>query len=278
MGADTEQLRVLVITGGHPFQADPFFEAFAADDDLMWAHCPQPAARRWLARMRPGDWDAVVFYDMPGVGLRSPQPEAPPAELVAGMERLFDGGQGVVFLHHAIASWPAWDEYARWVGGRFHYRPARLAGTDWPDSGYAFDVTHRLTPASAGHPVLRGLEDGFTLTDELYLAPVFEDEVVPLLRSDAVFSDDRFWSAALAVAGRRDSRDGWHHPPGSDLVAWARVARRSPAVYIQPGDGPSAYGDPAWRRLVGNAIRWVASPAAREWAAGGDQAGGASSQ
>lgn len=278
MGADGEHLRVLVITGGHPFQAEPFFEAFTADTGLAWAHCPQPAARRWLSDLQPGEWDAVVFYDMPGVGLRAPAPETPPAEVVSGMGRLLDGGQGMVFLHHAIASWPAWEEYAHWVGGRFHYRPGGLAGVDWPDSGYAFDVTHRLTPAS-GHPVLSGLEGGFTLTDELYLAPVLENEVVPLLRSDAAFTYDRFFSSALAVAGRRDSRDGWHHPPGSDLVAWAKVSRRSPVVYIQPGDGPSAYAHPAWRRLLGNAIRWVASPAAHEWAARGcSQAGAELSQ
>lgn len=268
MSGGRARLRVLVVTGGHPFQAEPFFEVFSADDGLVWAHCPQPAAGRWLSGMEPGEWDAVVFYDMPGVGLRGPGPETPPADLVTGMGRLLDAGQGLVFLHHAIASWPAWDEYAHWVGGRFHYRPGRLAGRDWPDSGYSFDVTHRLSPVAPGHPVLSGLEEGFVLTDELYLAPVLEEEVVPLLRSDATFTDDRFWSAALAVAGRRESRTGWRHPPGPDLAAWAKVARRSPVVYIQPGDGPSAYANPAWRLLLGNAIRWVASPRAHEWATG----------
>ncbi|HET9078487.1 MAG TPA: ThuA domain-containing protein [Acidimicrobiales bacterium] len=266
-------LRVLVITGGHPFQAEPFFQIFDADDGIVWAHAAQPGARRWLARMRPGEFDALVFYDMPGVGLdrgRPPQPETPPDDLVAGMRALLDGGQGVVFLHHAIASWPAWDEYAQWVGGRFLYRPGSLAGRDWPDSGYAFDVTHHLSPVDPDHPVLRGLAEGLTLTDELYLAPVLEDQVVPLLRSDAVFTEDRFWSSAAAISGRRDSRDGWHHPPGSDLAAWAKRARRSPVVYLQPGDGPSAYADPGWRRLLANAIRWVASQDAHNWAAGSD--------
>lgn len=260
-------LRVLVITGGHPFEADPFFQAFDSDEGIVWAHAPQPGVRRWLASMEPEEWDALVFYDMPGVGLRQGGiPEPPPADLVAGMERLLDAGQGLVFLHHAIASWPAWDEYAHWIGGRFLYRPGRLAGQDWPDSGYAFDVAQRLSPVGPGHPVLDGLEGGLTLTDEIYLAPVLEDEVVPLLRSDASFTEDRFWSSAAAIAGRRDSRDGWHHPPGSNLAAWAKTARHSPVVYLQPGDGPSAYGDPGWRRLLANAIRWVASDPAHEWA------------
>jgi len=263
-------LRVLVTTGGHPFEPGPFFEAFDADEGIVWAHAPQPGVRRWLAGMRPGEFDALVFYDMPGVGLdrgQPPEPETPPPDLVAGMRALLDGGQGVVFLHHAIASWPAWEEYSHWVGGRFLYRSGEFAGRHWPDSGYAFDVTHRVVPVAPGHPVLSGIEEGLTLTDELYLAPVLEDEVVPLLRSDATFRDDHFWSSSAAIAGRMNSRDGWHHPPGSHLVAWAKRARRSPAVYLQPGHGPSTYADPGWRRLLGNAIRWVSSPEAHEWAA-----------
>ncbi len=258
-----------MVTGGHPYEPKPFFEAFDALPGIVWAHAPQPGVRRWLAQMQPGEFDALVFYDMPGVGLdrgRPPVPEAPPAELVEGMSRLLEAGQGVVFMHHAIASWPAWEEYSHWVGGRFLYRPGPAGGRDWPDSGYAFAVTHHLSAVDPSHPVLEGLEEGLTLTDELYLAPVFEDEVVPLLRSDATFSQDRFWSAALAISGKMNSRDGWSHPDGSNLVAWAKRARRSPAVYLQPGDGPSAYADPAWRQLLHNAISWVASDDARRWA------------
>jgi len=269
VGTSEELLRVLVVTGGHPYQADPFFAAFSADPGLVWAHAPQPSAQAWLAAPVTGQWDAIVFYDMPGVGLRPgalPEPESPPPALMEGMRRLLDSGQGIVFLHHAIASWPKSDEYAHWVGGRFLYRPGRLAERDWPDSGYAFDVRHHLTPVDPRHPVLAGLEMGLTLTDELYLAPVLEDEVIPLLRSDAAFTEDRFWSAAAAVQGRLNSRNGWTHPPGSDLVAWAKRSRRSPVVYLQPGDGPSAYADEAWRKLLGNAIRWVASDEGHVWA------------
>jgi hypothetical protein len=32
-------------------------------------------------------------------------------------------------------------------------------------------------------------------------------------------------------------------------------------VYLALGDGPTAYENPAFRRLIGNAIRWVAAEA-----------------
>jgi hypothetical protein len=36
------------------------------------------------------------------------------------------------------------------------------------------------------------------------------------------------------------------------------AAVSSRLVYLQPGDGPSVYDDANYRRLVENAIRWVA--------------------
>ena len=134
-----------------------------------------------------------------------------------------------------------------------------------PDSGYAHDVTQRLTPV-AGHPVTQGLPESFTLTDEPYLAEILaggnggigDGEVTPLLHSDARFTQDRFFSAQNAVRGEMYSRDGWDHADGTNLCGWAKEAGRSRLVYLQPGDGAGAYESPHYRRLVDNAIRWTA--------------------
>jgi type 1 glutamine amidotransferase len=137
----------------------------------------------------------------------------------------------------------------------------------YPDSGYRFDVTHRVEVLDPTHPVCAGLDDGFTITDELYCFPVFEDHVVPLMRTTFDTSDDsQFFSADLGIRGRRNSNEGWHHPPGSDLVAWVKNAGNSPIVYLQFGDGPTAYGNPSFRRALANAIDWVASDDAHAWA------------
>jgi uncharacterized protein len=257
-------LDVLVVTGGHPFEAAPFFATFDALDGIRWTAANAPA---------PGH-DVVVFYDMPGVRFTRGEP---PVELIeptdeqrAVITALQDGGCGLVFLHHAIAGWPAWEAYAHLVGGRFHYVPATLDGVDYPDSGYRFDVRHTVEVLDPDHPVCAGLGASFEITDELYCAPVLTGEVVALMRTRFDTADPtNFSSSGLAIRGRRDSNEGWTHPPGSELVAWVKRGGRAPVVYLQFGDGPVTYADPNYRLALGNAIRWTASDEAKAWAAGG---------
>jgi hypothetical protein len=46
------------------------------------------------------------------------------------------------------------------------------------------------------------------VTDEAYLCPVFEDEVVPLLRSDHAVESGGFWSAdAVAWVASAEARE-----------------------------------------------------------------------
>ena len=213
---------------------------------------------------RPGT-TSLSSTTCPGCG--SPASD-PPAELIepsadqrAVIDQLCADGAGLVFLHHAVAGWPAWPEYAELVGGRFHYQPGRMGGVDYPDSGYVFDVTHTVEVLAPEHPVCAGLGESFTLTDELYCFPVLSDDVTPLMRTTFDTSDaSQFFSADLAIRGQRESNDGWTHPPGSDLVAWTRQAGASRVVYLQFGDGPVTYADPAFRRALSNAIGWAARP------------------
>ena len=174
----------------------------------------------------------------------------------------------MVFLHHAVAGWPAWPEYAEIVGGRFHYQPASLRGANYPDSGYKFDATHTVSLIEPDHPICTGLPGSFEITDELYLFPVFEADVTPLMRSDFDFEAAQFFSADLAIRGQRNSNAGWTHPRGSNCVAWVHARRNSPLAYLQFGDGPAAYSNPNYRRALSNAIRWAASAEAHSWAAG----------
>ncbi len=256
-----------VVTKGHPFDHDAFFAVFdqlSRTGDIGWTHVEHPEALELVEPERAADFDVFVMYDMPGLEFTGGDPPVnfidPPSGYREKFQQLLDAGKGMVFMHHAVAGWPTWPGYAEIVGGRFHYQPAELRNAAYPDSGYRHDVTHTVEVVDATHPVCAGVDPSFSITDEVYLFPVFEDDVVPLMRSTHGFVADNFYSADLAIRGTRNSAEGWNHPPGSDLVAWANSQPNSPVVYLQFGDGPQTYADPNYRKILANAIAWVADP------------------
>jgi len=249
-----------VVTGGHPFVAEAFFEIFAWFDDIQWHALETPEIGH----------DVLVFYDMPGLTFTRGEPPVlfphPPDQVTETFDALANDGTGLVFLHHAIASWPAEEWFADMVGGRFHYQPGKWRTVEYPDSGYLFDVTHRVEVLDVDHPVCDGLGTSFSLTDELYCFPVDESSVHPLMATDFPVDDcSRFYSADSAIRGRRNDNTGWTHPTGSRLVAWAKTHGRAPLVYLQFGDGPVTYANPMFRRCLHNAITWTSSDEARNW-------------
>ena len=246
-------IEILLITKGHPFERAPFFSVFDEMDGVSYTHVEQPAAQALFDPRYAEPFDAFVLYDMPGVRFDQPAFPEPPDHLRRNLRALTEAGKGLVFLHHAIAGWPAWPEYGDLIGGRFLYLPTSSA----QDSGYRHGVTHTVSVV-ADHPVTQDLPRAFSMTDELYLAEVFDD-VEPLLRSDYEFVAENFYSAAKVVReGKMHDNDGWAHAPGSNLIGWTRREDASRIVYLQPGDDPVAYANPHFRRLIANAIGWVA--------------------
>lgn len=259
---------ILVITKGHPYQRDAFAKLFDEMAGVNWTQVENPAAQAFFDPALAQDYDAFVFYDIPGQRFtpRGPESWPPPARVERNLLALLERGFGMVFLHHAIAGWPAWPEYAEIVGGRFMYLPGELRGTMRQDSGYRHGVTHTVE-VLADHPLTRGVPSTFDITDELYLYEVFEDSVTPLLRSRHAFVRDNFYSAALAVQqGKLFSNEGWQHADGSPLVGWVKRYRASPIAFLQFGDDPVAYENTHFRTLLRNAILWAASEEARAWA------------
>jgi type 1 glutamine amidotransferase len=257
--------RLLAITGGHRFDLDSFgalLDAVCGTLRWEWTHSTQPEAQRWLCPEHAGTWDAIVLHDIPGLDLArgtEPASSPPTTEVRDGVLGLLAAGQGIVATHHALAGWPTWDEWAGVLGGRFLYAPGRLRGTYIPASGYRM-ATYRVDVVNRDHPVCAGVEP-FEVTDELYLCPVFEDEVTPLLATDADIS------AATMIDTYREVRFGERAPAaeqrGSRLVGWARVHGPSRIVYVLPGHSGETMRDPQYRLLLANACAWVAGRGSR---------------
>ena len=268
-------VNVLLVTKGHPFDYNGFYAMFDENPELNTTQVEQPAAQVVLRPENMADYDVVVFYDMWGIPLEGAGDLEPPADYVRSIEALLESGTGIVMMNHALVQWPAWPLWREISGSSFMLQEGELDGKTVPGSGYRGgmgeperNAAHNLSVVNPSHPVTAGLGDGFEITDELYiLTSDFEsrDDIVPLLRSDYDFVQENFSPPPLAPA---DQQANWKHPPGSNLIAWAKRSGNSPVVATFAGDGPAAYANPEFRKFLENAIKWVASDEAKAWAKG----------
>lgn len=246
---------LLVLSGGHPYEAGPFGELLAALGDWEITHLVHPEGGEADAAEAIAAADALLFYDMAGysfgegaVTMRPPSPAFREA-----VTTRFACGKGAVAMHHAIAGWAQWPEWHEWLGGAFHYQP----GAHGLDSGYRHDIAYEAHVV-ADHPVTRGLPASFPVTDELYLCPIDETAFTPLVRAGGfAFTAGNFYSAAQAVAGAMFSNEGWEHPPGSNCIAWESRKCPAPLIYLQCGDGPATYANPHVRRMLAQALDYT---------------------
>lgn len=254
---------LLVLSGGHPFEAEPFESLIHDLGDWTVTHLSHPDAEAAVGKGAADAADALLFYDMPGCTFADQAVRfRPPSEAFqTALTRRFAAGRGAVALHHAIAGWAKWPQWHEWLGGQFFYEAGEWQGHAVPDSGYRHDVDYTAR-VLADHPVTKGVPARFPVCDELYLCPIDEARLTPLIAAEGfAFTQDNFYSASRAVAGSLFSRDGWTHPPGSALIGWETRALAAPLIYLQFGDGPATYANPSVRQLIANALDYTAQGA-----------------
>jgi hypothetical protein len=247
--------RLLVLSGGHPYEAAPFEELLRGLGDWDITHLIHPEGGEADAAAAIRAADALLFYDMPGYSFADGgvSTHAPSPAYRAAITERFAAGKGAVAMHHALAGWAEWPAWHAWLGGQFHYQPAQHGS----DSGYRHDVAYTARTL-ADHPVLAGVPASFAVTDELYLCPIDEAAIIPLVRAEGfAFTRDNFFSAAKAVAGTMFSNEGWDHPPGSNCIAWESRSCPAPLIYLQCGDGPATYANAHVRRMIANALAYT---------------------
>lgn len=250
---------LLVLSGGHPYEAGPFDELLQSLGDWDITHLIHPEGGEADVADAILVADALLFYDMAGYsfGEGTVTMRPPSATYRDAVTERFAGGKGALAMHHALAGWALWPEWHKWLGGGFLHQPGEWQGELWPDSGYRHDVEYTARIV-ADHPVTRGLPASFPVTDELYLGPIDETAFTPLVRAEGfAFTRDNFYSAAQAVAGTMFSNAGWEHPSGSNCIAWESRTCPAPLVYLQCGDGPATYANPHVRRMIAQALDYA---------------------
>jgi hypothetical protein len=165
-------LRLLVVTGGHPY-ATTFYTVFEGANDLHWDHAVSnhEAFKNDLRK----DYDVLVLYDF--------SQEITDAEKT-NLRDFAEAGKGIVVLHHAIADYQDWEWwYKEVVGGKYLLKPFGSL----PPSTYLHNQESCVTPVMR-HPITAHIGT-MHLWDETYKGMWISPDVKVLLRSDAPTSD-----------------------------------------------------------------------------------------
>jgi type 1 glutamine amidotransferase len=221
--ATEEKIKVLVVTGGHGFEQEPFFKMFLDNPEIAFtaaAHSKTNASV--YERDDLLSYDVVALYDMP---------QKITEEQKARFLSLFSKGVGLVVLHHALVSYQDWPEYEQIIGGRYQEPDSNKPGKVTEAAGWQHDENVPIVIVATNHPITAGVGD-FMIFDEIYWGFRVSKDVTPLISTT--------------------------HPKSGKPLAWARTQGKSRVVYLQLGHGPTAFENANFRKLLAQSIRWTA--------------------
>jgi uncharacterized protein len=216
------KIRILLVAGGHEYEREPFLDLFRSLSGITFQHVEHPQAQAWFKPASAASYDVVVLYDMW---------QKIDGETKTNFVNLLKAGKGLVVMHHAIANYSDWDQYAEIVGAKYYLQEMTVQGAKKAPSLWKHDVEFTVKIADPEHPVTRGLKD-FAIHDETYNLFDVHEGVKPLL------------TTTESTSGK--------------TIAWAKEYEKSRVVYLQLGHDHLAYENPNLRQLVQQAIGWVA--------------------
>jgi type 1 glutamine amidotransferase len=200
ISASAKKLNILIVTGGHDFDRQSFFEMFDSFSDISYTELKHPEANLQLGTIDPESFDAVVFYDMPKTISEKEK---------GSYNKLLKLGKGLVFLHHSLCSYQEWDDYKNIVGGKYHEEKNTPA-----TSTYQHDITFKVKISDSKHPVTEGIKD-FEILDEVY----GNTEVLPGVTS-LLFADHPQSSKIIGWTHQKGNSRIVYIQPGHDKNAW----------------------------------------------------------
>jgi type 1 glutamine amidotransferase len=214
------KIRTAVVTGGHSFQVPPFLDLFRSIPAVD--AYPQSLDEFTADRRLAGAYDVVLFYTMHRFHRDAELPWYQ-KEIFRTLEEMGSASQGICVLHHSLVAFPEWPLWSDLVGisNRSGITPH-------------FDQTLTVEVADPAHPLVRNLPAQWTLHDETYVM----EEADPIRGNHLLLTTP--------------------HETSMKTLAWTRAFRDSRVFCYQSGHDYHAFDDPNFRRVVSNALHWLA--------------------
>ena len=219
---EPDKINVVVVTGGHGFEHDPFFALFQGYDDIEYVEAEQKNHSELFEDISGWNYDVIVLYNM--TQEISPQRQE-------NFKALLNQGVGLVALHHAEGAFNTWDGYRQIIGARYPLKDQEIDGVTYPTGTYEHDLDMNVFIRDRNHPITRGMEN-FQIHDETYHGVWFAKDNHVLLTTD--------------------------HPTSDATIGWTRQYGPARVVFLQGGHDSKAYANPNYRELIVRSIRWTA--------------------
>lgn len=217
---NAQTVKIMLVTGGHSYDTIPFFQLFDAMEGVEYTHFQQPLANSAIAEGEAELFDVLVFYDM--------WKEISEAEKAAyiGLTQM---GKPMLFLHHSLVSYQNWPQFEKLLGGKYVEKQRGIPEKEL--STYEHDVWVYIQPVG-NHPVTKGF-GSLRFFDEVYGNYRVSEDVIPIITTN--------------------------HPQSERIIGWENRFNNSRIIYLQPGHDSRTYETDDYRRLLLQAIRYLAA-------------------
>ena len=221
--AELDQLKVVVVTGGHGFEREPFFKMLDSIEAITYTEKIQKDHSELFEDISGWDYDVIVFYSMT---------QQISEKRRKNFLKLLDRGVGVVALHHTMCSFQEWPEFKKIIGARYYTKDTMEDGVMCKAGSYQHDIDMSIKVMDKQHLITEGIRD-FPIHDEGYKNCWFDRDNHVLLTTN--------------------------HDASDKTVGWTRRYGKAKVCTIQLGHDSNAYENRNYRLLVNRAILWVAN-------------------
>lgn len=209
---------IAVVVGYHSYKTREFQDFFQS---LPGIRCYIQHLEQFTSSSRETrqSYDCVLFYIY---RQDTPVDEGPwyEGKALTALSELGETPQGIMMLHHSLLAFPGWPVWRDICG----------LSPDTYES-YALDRALDFSVTGEAHPVTEGL-GSFRLVDEAYAMGPSDPGTKVLVRCET--------------------------PGNISTAVWTNTYRRANVLCCQPGHGPAAWGEPAFRQIVLRGLLWLA--------------------